>query len=140
MLRLPVCHSLQDMSAGEIGSLLRHPAAGDQIAACVASFPYLQMEAQLHPITRTVLRIQLTITPAFTWKDSVHGNALMWLLWVEDSDNEHIYHSGGWHLAGWPAACKPPLACYMACAVPANLNRPRALHACPSTCHSLTCS
>lgn len=25
----------------------------------------------------------------------VHGNALKWLLWVEDSDNEHIYHSGG---------------------------------------------
>ncbi len=25
---------------------------------------------------------------------SVHGNALRWLLWVEDSDNEHIYHSG----------------------------------------------
>jgi activating signal cointegrator complex subunit 3 len=61
------------MSAGEIGSLLRHPAAGDQIAACVQSFPYLQMEAQLHPITRTVLRIQLTITPAFTWKDRWAG-------------------------------------------------------------------
>lgn len=29
----------------------------------------MQLEAQLHPITRTVLRIQLTITPSFTWKD-----------------------------------------------------------------------
>lgn len=25
---------------------------------------------------------------------SMHGNALKWLVWVEDSDNEHIYHSG----------------------------------------------
>lgn len=121
------------MEAREIGSVLRHPAAGSQIAAAVASFPYLQaregwgrslvwwggacpwvglprqsvqrcircahaalqqsplaverissgslatrgafphlclqLEAQLHPITRTVLRIQLTITPAFTWKE-----------------------------------------------------------------------
>ena len=87
---------LQDMDASEIGSVLRHPAAGSQVAGCVASFPYLTLEAALHPITRTVLRIQLTLTPAFTWKDSVHGSGLKWLVWVEDSDNEKIYHSGGW--------------------------------------------
>jgi hypothetical protein len=57
------------MDAREIGSVLRHPAAGSQIASCVQSFPYLQLDAQLHPITRTVLRIQLNITPSFTWKD-----------------------------------------------------------------------
>ncbi|PRW32956.1 activating signal cointegrator 1 complex subunit 3 isoform B [Chlorella sorokiniana] len=89
---------LADMEPREIGSVLRHPAAGNQIAGCVASFPYLQMEAHLHPITRTVLRIQLNITPAFNWKDSVHGNALKWLVWVEDSANEHIYHSETWIL------------------------------------------
>ena len=214
----------QDMEPREIGSVLRHPTAGAQIAGCVAAFPYLQarlagwegrracraagqgqgqaelpaavlpavrctleaaaqvrsvsflpphscapqLEAHLHPITRTVLRIQLTINPAFNWKDgwvpppacrlracatwrcqpqncellatcacgwlharaqlprplgpacactrsccdlvfqsrchrprspsprSVHGNALKWLVWVEDSANEHIYHSGSW--------------------------------------------
>ncbi|KAL4422681.1 hypothetical protein ABPG75_008878 [Micractinium tetrahymenae] len=89
---------LADMEPREIGSVLRHPAAGNQVANAVQSFPYLQLEAQLHPITRTVLRIQLTITPAFNWKDSVHGNALKWLVWVEDSDNEHIYHSETWIL------------------------------------------
>jgi hypothetical protein len=89
MLCLSCCHSVQDMSAGEIGSLLRHPAAGDQIAACVQSFPYLQMEAQLHPITRTVLRIQLTITPAFTWKDR----------WVVAVDAEGVViGSASWRL------------------------------------------
>jgi hypothetical protein len=30
---------------------------------------------------------------------SLHGNALKWLIWVEDSDNEHIYHSGA--RGGW---------------------------------------
>lgn len=32
---------------------------------------------------------------------SVHGNSLRWLLWVEDSDNEHIYHSGEQGIAGY---------------------------------------
>ena len=36
---------------------------------------------------------------------SVHGNALRWLLWVEDSNNEHIYHSGGPWFS--PAMLKP---------------------------------
>lgn len=43
---------LQDMSAGEIGALLRHPAAGHSIRALVDAFPRLALEAQLHPITR----------------------------------------------------------------------------------------
>jgi activating signal cointegrator complex subunit 3 len=57
------------MDASEIGSVLRHPAAGPQILGLVHSFPSLALEAQLHPITRTVLRIQLTVTPTFTWHD-----------------------------------------------------------------------
>ena len=60
---------VQDMEASEIGALLRHPAAGAQIAGCVASFPHLHLEAHLHPITRTVLRIELAVTPAFSWRD-----------------------------------------------------------------------
>ena len=30
------------MEPREIGSMLHHPAAGNQIATCVQSFPYLQ--------------------------------------------------------------------------------------------------
>ncbi|GAB4820015.1 hypothetical protein N2152v2_007061 [Parachlorella kessleri] len=87
-----------DMEAQELGAALRHPAAGQQVLGCLEAFPSLALEAQLHPITRTVLRIQLHITPTFHWKDNVHGTALRWLLWVEDSDNEHIYHSEMWTL------------------------------------------
>jgi activating signal cointegrator complex subunit 3 len=43
---------LWDMEASEIGSLLRHPAAGKTIAACLEAFPALQLDAQLQPITR----------------------------------------------------------------------------------------
>lgn len=43
---------LWDMSAAEIGAILRHPAAGDRIWRCLEAFPALQLDAQLHPITR----------------------------------------------------------------------------------------
>ncbi|KAF5832046.1 Sec63 Brl domain-containing protein [Dunaliella salina] len=89
---------LEDMSASDIGSAVRHPAAGAQIASCVAAFPRLSMAASLHPITRTVLRVQLTITANFEWRERAHGQALRWLILVEDSANEHIYHSESWLL------------------------------------------
>ena len=43
---------LWEMSAGEIGAMLRHPAAGDRIYRCLVSFPALELDAHLHPITR----------------------------------------------------------------------------------------
>lgn len=42
---------------------------------------------------RSVLRVQLKITPEFQWHDRAHGGSLRWHLWVEDSDSENIYHT-----------------------------------------------
>ena len=47
---------------------------------------------------RTVLRVQLIIRPTFQWRDTSHGASLRWHVWVEDSENEHVYHSELWLL------------------------------------------
>lgn len=89
------------MTGQEIGTLLHHPAAGPQLADAASSFPTLLLEAFPHPITRTVLQLVLHITPAFEWRERLHGGALKWHIWVEDANNENIYHSGGqWLLLG----------------------------------------
>ncbi|GIL81339.1 hypothetical protein Vretifemale_10405, partial [Volvox reticuliferus] len=90
--------SLRDMDEKEIGAMLRHPAAGPIVKSCVNAFPSLELSAQLQPITRTVLRIQLSIRPTFEWRDRQHGAVLRWHIWVEDAQNEHIYHSEMWLL------------------------------------------
>jgi hypothetical protein len=72
-------HRLLHTDAREIGAMLRHPAAGGQIKGCVESFPRLELSAQLQPITRSVLRVQLTIKPRFNWKDRAHGQVGTWL-------------------------------------------------------------
>jgi hypothetical protein len=41
----------------------------------VDAFPYLSLEASLQPITRSVLRISLTLTPAFEWRVGGLGGA-----------------------------------------------------------------
>jgi len=99
---------LVDMSAADIGSWLRHPAAGSKIRDCIDCFPTLSLEANMQPITRTVLRVQVFIKPEFKWKDRWHGTSLRWLLWVEDSENEHIYHTETWILTKKMASERNP--------------------------------
>eukprot|EP00741_Cyanophora_paradoxa_P020260 tig00021238_g19554.t1 len=84
---------LRDMSEAEVGRLVSHPAAGPRIAKLVRQFPALALSPLVQPITRTVLRVVLTITAEFEWNERQHGSAEGWWIWVEDAENEHIYHS-----------------------------------------------
>ena len=84
---------LKEMKADEIGAALRHPSVGGKILSAISNIPIIEMDASIVPITRTVVRVQLTITPQFKWRESIHGHSLRWHLWVEDSETERIYHS-----------------------------------------------
>ncbi|XP_061729195.1 activating signal cointegrator 1 complex subunit 3 isoform X1 [Cydia pomonella] len=85
---------IRDMDWKELGDLIRNPKAARHLKKCADEFPLLEMEASLHPITRTVLRIRLTITPNFKWNDKYHGKApeAFWI-WVEDPDNDIMYYN-----------------------------------------------
>ena len=77
-----------------VGALLRHPSMGERVHRCVSSFPTVELSVTIQPITRTVLRVNLTIVPAFEWDDRIHGNvAEGWWVWLEDPNTNHIYHS-----------------------------------------------
>ncbi|KAF8983689.1 hypothetical protein BGZ46_009737 [Entomortierella lignicola] len=89
----PSIEDMRDMTVNEIGELVRFHRMGQTISKCVDQFPLLQMDAQVAPITRNVLRVALTITPDFVWNDRIHGFNEPWWIWVEDSDNTEILHS-----------------------------------------------
>lgn len=85
---------LRDMGKDEIGHMLHHVNIGLKVKQCVHQIPAILMESSIQPITRTVLRVRLSITPDFRWSDQVHGSVgEPWWLWVEDPINDHIYHS-----------------------------------------------
>ena len=67
--------SLSKVHAGQVSALNRVVVVGP-----------------LQPITRTVLRVRLTVTPNFRWNDRVHGGTEPFWMWVEDPENNHIYH------------------------------------------------
>uniref|UniRef100_A0A665WR59 Activating signal cointegrator 1 complex subunit 3 n=1 Tax=Echeneis naucrates TaxID=173247 RepID=A0A665WR59_ECHNA len=85
---------LKEMRKDEIGHMLHHVNIGLTVKQCVHQIPSITMEASIQPITRTVLRVRLLVTPDFRWNDQVHGSVgEPWWLWVEDPINDHIYHS-----------------------------------------------
>ncbi|KAH9047169.1 putative RNA helicase [Lactarius hengduanensis] len=82
-----------DLTPPEIGELLGIPNAGRLVHRLVHNFPKLQLQAQVQPITRTLLRIDLSIVPDFRWDEKVHGSAETFLIMVEDVDGEIILFS-----------------------------------------------
>eukprot|EP00795_Rhopilema_esculentum_P017649 gene17649-9293_t len=85
---------MRDMDAKEIGLLVHHVKMGGKIKAMVNQFPTVSIGSNIQPITRTVLRVRLMIVADFVWNDKVHGTVHEpWWIWVEDPDNDHIYHS-----------------------------------------------
>ena len=85
---------LRELDGKEIGHLIHHVNAGHNIKRAAEEIPLVEIEANIQPITRTVLRVRLTVRPDFRWNDKVHGKSHepFWI-WVEDPDNDHMYHN-----------------------------------------------
>ncbi|XP_059556832.1 activating signal cointegrator 1 complex subunit 3 isoform X2 [Myotis daubentonii] len=62
---------LKDMRKDEIGHMLHHVNIGLKVKQCVHQIPSVTMEASIQPITRTVLRVTLSVCADFTWNDQV---------------------------------------------------------------------
>lgn len=82
-----------DLTPPEIGELIGIQNAGKLVHRLVHSFPKLQLQAQVQPITRSLLRIDLTITPDFRWDENIHGTSEQFVIMVEDVDGEIILFS-----------------------------------------------
>lgn len=82
-----------DLSPAELGELVGLPNQGARIHKLVHQFPKLELQALVQPITRSLLRVVLTIIPDFQWDEQHHSNAELFWIMVEDVDGEHLlYH------------------------------------------------
>ncbi|PRQ41579.1 putative RNA helicase [Rosa chinensis] len=81
-----------DLSSQELGELIKMPKMGRTLHKVIHQFPKLNLAAHVQPITRTVLRVELTITPDFQWEEKVHGYMEPFWVLVEDNDGENILH------------------------------------------------
>ncbi|KAL3420146.1 activating signal cointegrator 1 complex subunit 3, partial [Phlyctema vagabunda] len=83
---------LKDMNAAEIGSLVHNDGAGKTISKILNNFPTLNIDSEIAPLNRDVLRIKLYLTPDFRWNDRHNGTSESYWIWVENSETSEIYH------------------------------------------------
>ena len=83
---------LYDLGPSEIGELVRVPKLGKAIHRYVHQFPKLELSTHIQPITRSTLRVELTITPDFQWDEKLHGTSEAFWILVEDVDSEVVLH------------------------------------------------
>lgn len=87
-----------DMSSQELGELIRMPKYGKTLHRLIHQFPKVQLSAHVQPVTRSLLKFDLTITPDFIWEDKLHGFVEPFWIIVEDQDSEHILYHQHWIL------------------------------------------
>ena len=75
-----------DLNQHEIGELIRMPKMGKTIHKYVHQFPKLELSVHVQPITRSTLRVELTISPDFQWDEKIHGSSEVNYMW----DGRHI--------------------------------------------------
>jgi pre-mRNA-splicing helicase BRR2 len=62
---------LYDLNAQELGELVQVPKLGKKLHQMVAQFPKLVLAGHVQPITRSILRVELTITPEFQVRTTI---------------------------------------------------------------------
>ena len=83
---------LYDLGPTEIGELIRAPKLGKTVHKYIHQFPKLELSTHIQPITRSTLKVELTIAPDFQWEEKIHGKAEAFWIFVEDVDSEVILH------------------------------------------------
>ncbi|XP_018491321.2 DExH-box ATP-dependent RNA helicase DExH12 [Raphanus sativus] len=81
-----------DLSSQELGELIGSSKMGRPLHKLIHQFPKLVLAAQVQPITRTVMRVELTITPDFQWDEKYHKYVEPFWIIVVDNDGEKILH------------------------------------------------
>jgi hypothetical protein len=51
------------------------PKSGKTIHKYVHQFPKLDLSVHVQPITRSTLKVELTIAPDFQWDEKIHGQS-----------------------------------------------------------------
>ncbi|KAL5615238.1 hypothetical protein BROUX41_005294 [Berkeleyomyces rouxiae] len=83
---------LREMDSKELGSMVHNEGVGKKLSKTLSHFPILEVEAEIAPLNRDVLRVKLKLVPNFTWNDHTHGTSESFYIWVENSETAMIYH------------------------------------------------
>jgi pre-mRNA-splicing helicase BRR2 len=81
-----------DLTSADLGELVGVPKMGRVLHKLVQQFPRLELSAQIQPLTRSMLRIEVTLLPSFNFDVTIHGYVQLFHVIVEDVNGDTILH------------------------------------------------
>ena len=81
-----------DLTPSDLGELVGVPKMGRILHKLVHQFPRLELSAHIQPITRSLIRVELTLVPAFEFDVNIHGYVQLFHVIIEDVNGEQILH------------------------------------------------
>ena len=81
-----------DLTPSDLGELVGVPKMGRTLHKLVHQFPRLELSAHVQPITRSMLRVDLTLLPDFHFDIKVHGYVQLFHVLVEDVNGQGVLH------------------------------------------------
>ena len=97
-----------DLKPADLGELVGAPKLGKLLHRAVHQFPRLTLEAGVQPLTRSLLKLELSLTPDFAFDAKVHDGAQSFWVLVEDVDGERVLYSDVFTLRERDAAPAAP--------------------------------
>lgn len=93
-----------DLKPQDLGEMVKTPKMGKALYKYVHAFPKVELTTHFLPITRSLLKVDLTITPDFQFDPQIHDfSQLFWII-VEDVDGKNILHYESFLLQGGRAS------------------------------------
>ncbi|MES1909637.1 MAG: hypothetical protein MHM6MM_002342 [Cercozoa sp. M6MM] len=85
---------LLELTPAALGELLQFPRLAKDIHRAVHLVPNVRVDAKVEPITRSLLRVHVTLQADFQWHPAVHGKNCVesFHLWVEDGDGATLLY------------------------------------------------
>ena len=81
-----------DLSVGDLGQLINDSKLAKQLHQSIRYFPRLEVACHIQPITRSLLKVECTLTPDFQFNPEIHQNAVGFWILVTDVDGEKILY------------------------------------------------
>jgi pre-mRNA-splicing helicase BRR2 len=81
-----------DLKANDLGEMVKIPKMGKTLFKFVHMFPKLLLNAHILPITRSLIKVDLSVTIDFEFDSQVHDSSMLFWVIVEDGDGENILH------------------------------------------------
>lgn len=86
--------ALRSMTKEELSVLIRSPKMAQTVVKVLKSIPTLEIvKSRVAPLGRSLLSVEISLCASFTWHDALHGRVEHWWLWIEDLEEDRIYHS-----------------------------------------------